>query len=318
MKNTFCPIVILFLFHNVLFAQQESHYTQFMHNKLMYNPAFAGAREVSSVMALYRGQWLGFQGAPISQQAGFDMPLGKNRIGLGGTLSHQKTGVLRNTAVNLSYSYSLVRTELLNIKFGLGGTARQYNYDFSDPSLVIKDSNDPGLLTSTQSTFWKGNIGGGLYFTIKDFYIGASIPNLYQNSLGTTNNKAAQQRHLYANIGGVFPMNNTVDFRPAVMVRYVKNSPMDIDANLSFMFYKRLTAGVSYRIDEQVNGESLDFLAFLQITDKLGVGAAYDYSMSKIGSYQKGSVEVLLRYDFNTKNQGGKKENDLTNPRYFF
>ena len=45
-----------------LWAQQEAHYTQFMYNKQSLNPGFAGARRVASVMALYRNQWVGFNG----------------------------------------------------------------------------------------------------------------------------------------------------------------------------------------------------------------------------------------------------------------
>ena len=44
-------------------AQQDHRYTQFMYNKLMYNPAYAGARGVPSISAMYRQQWLGFEGA---------------------------------------------------------------------------------------------------------------------------------------------------------------------------------------------------------------------------------------------------------------
>ena len=45
-------------------AQQDHQYTQFMYNKLLINPGYAGARGVPSVTGIYRNQWLGFDGAP--------------------------------------------------------------------------------------------------------------------------------------------------------------------------------------------------------------------------------------------------------------
>ena len=47
-------------------AQQEAHFTQFMYNQLYFNPAYAGARGMPSFSLIYRNQWIGFKGAPVS------------------------------------------------------------------------------------------------------------------------------------------------------------------------------------------------------------------------------------------------------------
>ncbi|WP_373865842.1 type IX secretion system membrane protein PorP/SprF, partial [Patiriisocius marinus] len=39
------------------FAQQDAQYTQYMYNTLSINPAYAGSRDVLSVLGLYRNQW---------------------------------------------------------------------------------------------------------------------------------------------------------------------------------------------------------------------------------------------------------------------
>ena len=71
-------------------AQQEAMYSQYMFNTLALNPAYAGSRDVLSMTALYRRQWIGIEGAPTTQTFTADMPLNKERIGLGLQLTNLK------------------------------------------------------------------------------------------------------------------------------------------------------------------------------------------------------------------------------------
>jgi hypothetical protein len=49
----------------------------------------------------------------------------------------------------------------------------------------------------------------------------------------------------------------------------------------------------------------------LLTTKQLLIGFAYDYTLTKLGDYNKGSYEVILGYDFNFE-----KKRVIT-PRYF-
>lgn len=77
-------IFLFFCLNTALFAQQDEQYTQFMFNKLRYNPAYAGTQESPSITAIARKQWIGLDGAPQSQALTFDLPLLNNRVGVGG------------------------------------------------------------------------------------------------------------------------------------------------------------------------------------------------------------------------------------------
>lgn len=312
-------LLFVLFFAQVFFvqAQQEHQYTQFMHNKLVFNPAFAGAREVSSLSALYRQQWIGFEGAPSSQLIGFDAPFQKNRLGFGLNLHRFQVGINENYAVNMCYSYSIVRTDVVNVKFGIGGTFRHFRYDFANPNFFIRQGNDPAALDANQQTGINGNIGAGLYFTVKDFYFGVSAPNLYKNKLGTgvAAITAENKPHYYVMTGGVFRLSRTVDFKPALLMKLTQNAPFSGDVNATFMFNKKFNVGASYRFGQSTMSDSFDALVFMQATPKIGFGLAYDYNTSMLKSYNKGSIEALLRYDISTPK---KMKGDLTNPRYFF
>ena len=49
------------------FAQQLPQFSQYMYNMISINPAYAGSREVMVVNLLNRNQWIGVEGAPITQ-----------------------------------------------------------------------------------------------------------------------------------------------------------------------------------------------------------------------------------------------------------
>lgn len=319
MKKNIFTIIAVWVQFVAIYAQQEHQYTQFMYNKLIFNPAFAGAREVSSVSAIYRRQWIGFEGAPTSQLIGFDAPIMNNRIGFGLNIHRFQVGINENYAANMCYSYSVIRTDAMNLRIGIGGSFRHNKFNFNDPNFYIKQANDPAVLSQNEQVNMNGNIGGGVYFTFKDFYVGVSAPNLYKNKIGngSVDITAESKPHYYAMAGGVFAMSSTVDFKPAALFKFAQNAPFSGDVNASLMFNKKFTMGASYRFGQSTMADSFDFLLFLQASQKFGIGVAYDYNVSQLNNFNKGSIEALLRYDITTP-KNNKNNGDLTNPRYFF
>ena len=58
-------VLLLFLTFNIsAYAQQDPLFSQYMFNKLVVNPAYAGSREVFTADLLNRYQWVGIEGAP--------------------------------------------------------------------------------------------------------------------------------------------------------------------------------------------------------------------------------------------------------------
>ncbi len=310
MKKILYIIAFSICCSSVMNAQQEAHFTQFMYNKLLLNPAFAGAREVSSIMVLHRSQWIGFEGAPTTQFLSFDSPIAGNRAGIGATIYRDKIGINENLLANISYSYSLIHTEKTTLKLGLQGAVKRYSYNFNDPSTIVKQNGDPSAI-STRGV--NGNVGAGLYLNIGEFYVGLSCPNIYGNSLGIRS--AKEVRHYYGMLGGLISMSKSVALKPNIIVKAAENAPLSFDANLGLVFNQKFTIGASYRSGDTFSGESIDGLVHFQLTDKLGLGIAYDHSLSALQSYNKGSLEALIRYDFSTKNGA---DGNFTNPRFFF
>jgi type IX secretion system PorP/SprF family membrane protein len=319
MRQLFSTIALIVLALTGVQAQQEAHYTQFMYNNLLINPAFAGSRDVQSVMALYRNQWLGFTGNPQSYLVGFDMPIPKARLGAGMTLARQGEGITNRNFANLALNYAIIQSDKMSLRIGLNGTIKHYRYGLQDPSVNIKNTDDD-YLSQDNPSFVKSNIGFGAYFDKKSFYVGVSVPNLIKNAIQLNkqqpiNPEGTEQRHVYIQAGGFFRLNSdNLHLRPALMVKYVRNAPISADLNMSIMFNRQFLIGSSLRMNNSKykGNDSADLLAFYQVTKEMGIGAAYDFTLSEIKNYSNGSIEVLLRYDFM------KNKNILNNPRFFF
>jgi type IX secretion system PorP/SprF family membrane protein len=309
------------------YGQQEAHYTQFMYNKILLNPGFAGARRTPSVSALYRNQWIGYGGHPTSYLVSFDAALGKNRLGTGLVLHRQTEGVITRSAANLALSYDIINTKETTLRVGLSGTIREFRFDLLNPDVYIKDRTDQSLNVNNPKIV-NANVGAGIYFDNKTYYIGLSLPNLMKNPISLGNNTGAnllatEKRHIYVMAGGFFKLfdNNDLHLKPAIMYKYVPNAPFSLDANLSVMFQKKIMVGGSYRFGGKFQigdtksggGDSIDLLAFMQATDQLGIGLSYDFTLSQLAKYTNGSIELVARYDF-----APSTTKHLRNPRYFF
>ena len=296
-----------------LIGQQESQYTQFMNNKLYYNPAFAGNNGTTSITALFRRQWIGFDGAPESKLISASLPLIDNRVGLGIQASVHELGVTKNWYLSMAYSYNLKINDDSNLRLGIHGTMRRLLLDFSKQSLIIQDRTDGSILAGSTSADYYGNIGGGAYYNNKQFYASFSIPNLLENNLSLTNGldleqSASEARHYYLMTGMTFVANPKISIQPNILFKYVKNAPFDVDLNLSVIYDQRITGGISYRAGgDRSGGESIDFLLAYKM-EQFTVGVSYDFAISEIGRETSGSFEVVARFDLPKKLVNRSKE----------
>lgn len=308
--------VLLLLAIQSMYAQQETQFTQFMHNQLSVNPAYAGSRGIPSLMAIYRGQWLGFKGAPKNLQASFNAPMFSDRVGFGLTVANASQGVTTSWTVAMAYSYHIPLSETNSLRFGLQGNIRQLGIDFSDPSVFVREGGDPSIIENMNTSQFSGNFGAGLYFQAKNFYAGVSVPYLYPSEIGFNGDLslplvAKDSPHSYLILGTLLPINSNIDLKPSALVKYVKNAPLDLDVNLSVVFSKQIHLGASYRMGGDSGVESIDLTALYQVSN-VAFGIAYDFTLSDISQFSNGSFEALVRYDFI------KEREDMANPRFFF
>lgn len=297
-------------------AQQEAQFTHFVYNQLYLNPAYAGARGMPSFTLIYRNQWTGFTGAPKSALLSFNSPLFGDKVGFGMTVHNQTIGIFNNWAAVMAYSYHIKINDASSIRFGLQGKMQYYGIDFSDPSVIIRDPTDQSIKFDQSANKYKGNFGAGVYLKIKQMFVGLGAPAFFPSEIGFNTNTlvpqiAKESTHFYFMAGTLLPLSNSIQLKPVVLAKYVKNAPLNMDFNVSMIFNLVFTAGINYRLGGKGGGDSVDLLALYQVNN-FAIGAAYDIPISEIKDHSGGSFEILLRYDFI------KETTDMANPRFFF
>lgn len=299
-------------------AQQESLFTQFMFNKLAINPAFAGNENAYCLTGIVREHWMGFPGAPQVQALSVNFPkMARDRVGLGLSISRNSIGVQQKLSIEGSYAYR-IPFENGEFSMGISISGRQYNTDFTDPSINMAHPYFQDAAIS-EGKYVKNifNAGFGLYYNNDRFYIGAGLPRMLRASidLGESPATSFEVRHLYVMTGFAFYMNPKIMFMPQFLLKAAENSPVQMDFNLGWKFYDRYFAAVTIREggSSLVLAESLDLIGGVQLTREFFMGLAYDITFTPIREYESGSVELMLNYCFGRKDKGTY----IVSPRFF-
>ena len=305
-------------------AQQDQQYTQFMYNKMGYNPAYAGSMGLICATGIVRSQWLGLEGAPNTQLISLDASLYEKRVGLGMNLVRHNIGITDRYDFDAAYAFHVpVGKGMLGI--GIQGTARYLKANFADDRLIaIQAPSTDASIPAGMQTKLLPNFGAGLYYNDEKVYVGLSAPRLIENNIDFSQESAVisrEIRHFYLMGGYLMDLSQDVQFHPQVLVKYAQNVPLDIDVNLSAILSQKYVVGATFRVGGSSDGspiESIDILFSAQIMDHLIFGISYDVTVSSLKSYNSGSIEGMVRYCFKGNQSSSKKEEEeFLNPRFF-
>lgn len=302
-----------------LYGQQDQLYTQFGFNKLSLNPAYAGNDDYLSVTGIYRDQWNGFPGAPDAQLLTVDLPRIKENVGLGFNLERQSIGITRLLTFSGNYAYKLKMDRSI-LSLGLSTSFRNYAIDFTDPRLVATQGlENDGAIDVDQLSKNLLNVGFGAYYNNENYFVGISVPRLAKSDLELGNDnddiESQENRHLYLMGGAIFPVNERLDFKPQLLLRWAENAPPTIDLNAGLLLDDKYNFAMTYRTGggDGDFAESIDFMIGLNVTEQWMIGFAHDFTLSNLSQIDSGSVELLMHYRFIES----EKDRGIANPRYF-
>ncbi|SHJ08832.1 type IX secretion system membrane protein, PorP/SprF family [Mesonia phycicola] len=301
-------ISLCFFVAQIVFAQQDAQYTQYMYNTLSINPAYAGSRDMFSAVLLHRSQWVGVDGAPTTQTLSGHTPINE-KMGVGLNIINDKIGPAKETYVDANFSYSLELSYDTKLNFGLKAGAHLLDIDYN--SLNIYDITDPNFQASNIDNKISPQVGLGLMLYTDEYYVGLSVPNLletkhFDDSSNASESVAKERMGFYLSSGYVFDVSNDVKFKPAILTKLVTGTPLQVDLSANFLFYEKFTVGAAYRWSSAVSG-----LVGFQFTDSLMLGVAYDADTTEFSEYSGGSFEAFLRFDL------FKSYNKMVTPRFF-
>lgn len=307
MKKIYFIAIIAFSALTAVQAQQDPHYTQYMYNMSVINPAYAGSKESLSGGLLYRKQWIEIEDAPTTGTFFAHSPVGRN-VGLGLSAISDKIGPVEETNIYGDFSYTLNLGGEHKLAFGLkaGATFHKVGLfsDIGDGN--VPDPNDPAFSSDTNNTFL--NLGTGLFYYTNKYYVALSVPNMLKSKHLDFNGRefGSETTHYFLTGGYVFDLNPNLKFKPFAMIKSALNAPTSFDVSTNFLIKDKLELGATYRLEDSF-GAMINFA----ITPSLKIGYAYDHIVSDLKVVTPSSHEFILLFDLNFSKKVSQS------PRYF-
>jgi type IX secretion system PorP/SprF family membrane protein len=294
----------LFLTGFLSFGQQDAQYTQYMYNTINVNPAYAGSRGVMSIFGLHRTQWVGLDGAPVTNALSINSPIENSNLGVGLSFVNDRIGPTNENTISADLSYTIQTSETYKLSFGVKGTANLFSLDKDKLNPVTQ--GDASLVDL--NNYFSPNVGAGVYFHSDKLYLGASVPNFLETKRYEDNVTAIYKERLnFYLIGGyVFDLTSNLKFKPAFLTKVVEGAPLQLDLSGNFLINEKFVLGAAWRWSAAVSA-----MAGFQVNDGLYIGYGYDLETTKLRNYNSGSHEIFLRFEL------FKKAERIVSPRFF-
>lgn len=318
-------------------AQQKPHYTQYILNQYIINPALTGIESYVDLKASHRRQWVGIQDAPVTSYFSVhgslnktssktsptsfptpgENPRGKSywesyeapdaHHGLGMQVVQDVTGPLSTLTAQATYAYHLPLNTNTTLAAGLGVGLNRIGLDpnklnFGDVTV------DPVVFTSGILNKIRLDMSAGLYLYSADYFVGVSAQRIVPQPIDFSDGYIRPQTgktvpHLFATAGFRTLLGENFNLTPSVMVKYVNPVPLQVEANFKLQYRDLAWFGASYRHQDGFAGMLGVNIANLQ------VGYAYDYTTSRLNNFSKGTHEFLVGFLIGNKYPDGCPKN---------
>ena len=294
MKKGYLALALLSLFALEVQAQQDPHYTQYMYNMNVINPAYAGSKETLSIGLLYRKQWVEIEDAPTTFTLSGHSPVGKN-VGLGLSVISDKIGPVEENNIYGDFPYTLNLGGEHKLAFGIkaGITLHQVGL-YSDIYNTLPNPNDPAFSADTNNSYF--NLGSGLFYYTNKYYLAFSVPNMMKSKHLDFDGRefGSETSHYFLTGGYVFDVSQNIKFKPFFMLKSAFDAPSSLDVSTNFLFNEKFEAGLTYRLDD-----SFGAMVNYAITPNVKIGYAYDHIVSDLNVTTPSSHEFILLFDLN-------------------
>ena len=319
-------------------AQQKPHYTQYILNQYIVNPALTGIENYVDVKISHRHQWVGIRDAPVTNYFSIHGPIGKTDYrttatsfempgenprgkryweeytaaephhGLGMQVINDVTGPLSNLSAYATYAYHIGLTPRTSLSGGFGAGINRISLDadkldFGDVTV------DPAVYSSGLLRSTRLDVMAGLYLYSADYFIGVSAQQIVPQKIDFSDKYIRPKDgktvpHLFATAGYRFLVGYDFNFIPSVMVKFVQPLPVQVEVNGKLQYRDLAWIGASYRHKDGIAG-----MLGINISNTFNVGYAYDYTTSKLNNYSKGTHEFILGFLIGNKYPDGCPRN---------
>lgn len=307
-------------------AQQQPHYTQYIINQYIINPALTGIENYTDVKISHRHQWVGLQDAPVTTYLTIQKPFGKkdDRItatsfdmpgenprgrnywqdyeaakphhGIGLKIINDRTGPLNRFGGYISYAYHIGIGAKTSLAAGFEAGVRNLGLDRSKLDFGSTNPIDPAIFRAGELNRVNPDFGAGLYLYSADYFVGVSAQQIISQKIYFSDERIKTDDskfvpHIFVTAGYRFMLNDDFTALPSVMVKYIQPLPVQLDINFKVQYRDLLWAGASCRLKDGFAG-----MIGINISNTINVGYSYDYTTSNLNTVSKGTHEIILGF----------------------
>lgn len=307
MKRKFLHIIV-FITVSITTFGQDPHFSQFYANPLYLGASFAGATEGSRFTAQYRNQWWDQPSSFKTYSFSYDQYFSSFNSGIGVNAISDVAGTsqLGSIQVGLHYSYNVQVFNIWKIRPGLSFSYLEHGI-FGDLIFIdeIDRPDNPGSTPPPALQSSRDIDAAASLITYTDgFWFGGTVDHLLEPnvSLYSTEATIPMKISIY---GGVDFRRRGKLLKPSDDVMtfsflYKQQGPVQqLDVGMYWHSYP-IVLGLWYRGLPFLNSDAGDALIFLAgvKTKSFNIGYSYDFTISSILPYTRGSHEISMAYKF--------------------
>ncbi len=286
-------LLLIFAAGPGILAQEQVFFIQHLQNRMLYNPAFAGDREIPGFAFQSRQQWLSWDGNPSSSLLTAHTRMRDKNAGLGISLACDRMGPVSYAGLTAIYSYALRISDKSSVTLGLQGELRFQQIRLSRLQLVDQGDQlfgeDPGLKLQP-------NFGLGMVYRSGEYAVSLSMPRILNAALspfeGATSRRSRTGRVLCLGAASGYDLGGELRVEPSLLLALATGTSPFIELAGHLHYREMFRMGLLYRFDRTIGG-----VVGYKYRDMLLLGYSYDVSM-KLVRFNAGTHELFLGYNF--------------------
>jgi type IX secretion system PorP/SprF family membrane protein len=316
-------LLMSFFYAAVVYGQQRPHYTQYILNNYILNPALSGIENYTDVKMSARDQWVGLNGAPRTMYLSIHAPIGKKDLktsatsfsipgenprgyaywenyeasaphhGIGFSMVNDKTGLYNRFSANVSYAYHIGLSPTTNLSAGFAGGIMKISRDGSKSTYNNGDPTDPAEGSVADIYRVRPDLSAGLWLYSASYFAGISAQQIIPQKVSFVDDTLGFKLvpHLFATAGYRFLMSEDVNAIPSFMLKYVSPLEPQVDVNLKVQYRDLLWIGGSYRFKYGYAA-----MVGLNVSNTFNIGYAYDFTTTQLNTASHGTHEMVIGF----------------------
>lgn len=290
-------------------AQQLANGPAFNEQRFLWNPSMTGMGQAMEVSMAYRRQWAGFEGSPKTATLGFQLPIAKQQMSLGGFFNHDEVQPMTFNQIGMTYAYGFRPGLRKNDRFSIGlmGLVNQQLFDGLD--LVVNDPDDNLIPGGELNQFALNAAAGFLYMSDASdvfgkgfFYFGAAATGLIPGSFAYTGlgSTARYENRIHANaVIGMRIVRDVFLIEPSVWIDYAYQNLLNTHLGLRLEMTDTFWTGINYSSANLMSFQAGVYIKNVLSKDGLlKAGTQGSFNIGDIAATRGGSYDFYLGYQY--------------------